>query len=203
MYAWHINSGVVLCLRMNEIVAEQTVNVDRKWLVRFFSLAMMATLLIVAMTSSSQAANAQLSASQRQALNSLIKTGYTNSYPINPPRTWCTDCPNISIPYSINLGQLLAMVPDQPRISLDILLAPTKDQTSYGSFTVQIPRWALDSKDPSGADKPFRVTMDGHDLYWTELQATKDYRVLGLLFNGQDALLQIYGTQGNVTKAKP
>ena len=159
--------------------------------------------LIIAMTPLSQAANAQLSPAQQQALNSLIKTGYTNSYPINPPRAWCTDCPNISIRYSINLGQLLAMVPDQPRTSLDILLAPTKYQTSYGLFTVQIPRWALDSKDSSGADMPFRVTMDGHDLYWAELQATKDYRVLGLLFTGQDALLQIYGTQGNVTKAKP
>ena len=36
---------------------------------------------------------------------------------------------------------------------------------------------------------PFKVTMDGHDLYWAELQANKDYRVLGLLFGGQDALL--------------
>jgi hypothetical protein len=72
------------------------------------------------------------------------------------------------------------MVQDQPRTSLDILLAPTKYQSTYGVFTVQIPRWALDSKDPSGADIPFRVTMDGNDLYWAELQAIKDYRVLGL-----------------------
>jgi hypothetical protein len=188
---------------MNETNPEQRVNINKKRLARIVTLAVTLVSLIIVLASSSQAANAQLSATQRQALESLIKTGYTNSYPINPPRTWCTDCPNISIPYSINLGQLLAMVPDQPRTSLDILLAPTKDQTSYGSFTVQIPRWALDSKDPSGADTSFRVTMDGHDLYWTELQATKDYRVLGLLFTGQDALLQIYGTQGAVTKAKP
>jgi hypothetical protein len=69
------------------------------------------------------------------------------------------------------------MVQDQPRTSLEILLAPTKYQST---FTVQIPRWALDSKDPSGADIPFRVTIDGNDLYWAELQAIKDYRVLGL-----------------------
>jgi hypothetical protein len=72
------------------------------------------------------------------------------------------------------------MVQDQPRTSLDILLAPTKYQSTYGVFTVQIPRWALDSKDSSGADIQFRVTMDGYDLYWVELQAIKDYRVLGL-----------------------
>jgi hypothetical protein len=38
----------------------------------------------------------------------------------------------------------------------------------------------LDSKDSSGADIPFRVTMDGNDLYWAELQVINDYRVLGL-----------------------
>jgi hypothetical protein len=181
------------------------VNIDRNRLVRFFSLAMITTLLIVAMTSSSssQPANAQLSPSQERALNSLIKTGFTNSYPINPPRTWCTGCPNISIRYSISLGQLLAMVPDQPRTSLDIILAPTKYQTSYGLFTIQIPRLGLDSKNPTGGDKPFTVTMDGHSLFWKELQSTKDYRMLGLYFSGQDALLQIYGTQGAVTKAFP
>jgi hypothetical protein len=84
------------------------------------------------MTSLSQAANAQLSATQQRALDSLIKTGFTNSYPINPPGTWCTGCPNISIPYSVSLGQLLSMVPDQPRTSLDIILALTKYQTVYG-----------------------------------------------------------------------
>jgi hypothetical protein len=56
---------------------------------------------------------------------------------------------------------------------------------------------------PSGADTLFRVTMDGHGLDWKEIQTTKDYRALGLLFTGQDALLQIYGTQGAVTKAFP
>jgi hypothetical protein len=190
--------------RMNETNPEQRVNIDRKRVVRFFTLAMTIASLIVAMTSSSsQPVNAQLSPAQERALNSLIKTGFTNSYPINPPRAWCTGCPNVSIPYSINLGQLLAMVPDQPRTSLDILLAPTKYQTSYGLFTIQIPRLGLDSKNPTGGDKPFTVTMDGHSLFWKELQSTKDYRVLGLYFTGHDALLQIYGTQGAVTKAFP
>jgi hypothetical protein len=36
----------------------------------------------------------------------------------------------------INLGQLLAMVPDQPITSLDILLDPIKYQSTYGVFTV-------------------------------------------------------------------
>lgn len=72
------------------------------------------------------------------------------------------------------------MVPVQPRTSLDILLYPTKYQSTYGVFTVQVPGWALNSEDSSGADIPFRVTTDGNDLYWSEHQAIKDYRVLGL-----------------------
>ena len=95
------------------------------------------------------------------------------------------------------------MVPDQPRrTSLDILLDPTKYQSTYGVFTVQTPRWALDSKDSSGADIPFRVTMDGNDLFWSELQVIKDHRVLGL-YLAPRCPAQIYGTQGAVTKAFP
>ena len=189
---------------MNEISSEQGVNIiNRKRMIRLFTLALTLISATVMMTSLSQAANAQLSATQQRALDSLMKTGFTNSYPINPPRTWCTGCPNISIPYSISLGQLLSMVPDQPRTSLDIILAPTKYQIEYGVFTIQIPRWALDSKNPSGADTPFMVTMDRHPLVWKELQATKTYRTLGLFFSGEDAFLQIYGNQGAVTKAFP
>jgi hypothetical protein len=59
----------------------------------------------------------------------------------------------------ISLYHLLAMVPDQPRTNVDMVLAPTEYQSKYGVFTVQIPQ-ALDSKDSSGTDIPFRVTMD-------------------------------------------
>ena len=188
---------------MNETSYEQGINIiNRKRMIRFFTLALTLISATVMVTSISQAANAQLSATQQRALDNLMKTGFTNSYPINPPRTWCTGCPNISIPYSISLGQLLS-IPDQPRTSLDIILAPTKYQTVYGVFTIQIPRWALDSKNPSGADTPFMVTMDRHPLIWKELQATKTYRTLGLFFSGEDAFLQIYGNQGAVTKAFP
>ena len=70
--------------------------------------------------------------------------------------------------YSINLGQFLAIVQDQPRTSLDIILAPTKYHD--GPWILKIHQELI----------PFRVTMDGKDLYWAELQAIKDYRVLGL-----------------------
>ena len=152
---------------------------------------------------SDQAANAQLTTAQQNAAKSLVATGYTNHYPLNPPRSWCTSCPTLTVPYSINLGQLISISPDQPRTSLDIIIAPTQSQSAPGVLTIQIPRSLLDSKNPDGTDKPFRVTLDGHGLSWGQIQSTDTYRVLGLYFTSQNALLQIYGTQGAVTKAFP
>jgi hypothetical protein len=183
---------------------EQINKMEKKALVRFFALAVPLVLAIVVMTLSSQAANAQITPAQQQALKSLVATGYTNSYPINPPRAWCgPGCPNISVKYSINLGQLVAIVPDQPRTSLDVVLAPTQHQTTYGFLTMQIPRWALDSKNPSGTDTPFRVTLDGHGLAWSQIQQDNTHRVLGFYFGADNGFLQIFGNQGAVTKAFP
>jgi hypothetical protein len=177
---------------------------EKKTLVRFFALALPLVSAIVVMTlSSSQAANAQITPAQQEALRSLVSSGYTNSYPLNPPRTWCSGCPHVSVKYSINLGQLIAMVPDQPRTSLDIILAPTQHQSQYGILTIQIPRFLLDSKNPDRTDKSFRVTLDGHGLSWSQIQQTDTYRVLGMYFGQQNGFLQIYGTQGAVTKAFP
>jgi hypothetical protein len=50
---------------------------------------------------------------------------------------------------------------------------------------------------------PFRVTMDGNDLYWAELQAIKDYRVLGLYLAAKMPCCKSMETQGAVTKAFP
>ena len=141
---------------------------------------------------SGHAANAQLTTAQQNAARSLVTTG---------PR--CSSCPNIAIPYSINLGQVITMAPDQPRTSLDIILAPTQHQSRPGILTIQIPRYLLDSKNPSGADTPFRVTLDGHGLSWGQIQSTNTDRVLGLYFTSQNGFLQIFGTQGAVTKAFP
>lgn len=175
----------------------------KKALVRFFALALALISATVVMTLSSQVANAQITPAQQEALKSLVSTGFTNSYPLNPPRSWCSHCPHVSVKYSINLGQLIAMVPDQPRTSLDIILAPTQHQSQYGVITIQIPRFLLDSKNPSGADQPFRVTLDGHGLKWSQIQQDNTNRVIGAYFGAPNAFLQIYGTQGAVTRAFP
>lgn len=163
-------------------------------------LAAIGTTMII---SDQHTANAQLSTAQQNAAKSLVSTGYTNHYPLNPPRVWCSGCANVTVPYSINLGQVITMAPDQPRTSLDIILAPTQGQSAPGLLTIQIPRYLLDSKNPSGADTPFRVMLDGHGLSWGQIQSTDTYRVLGLYFTSQNGLLQIFGTQGAVTKAFP
>jgi hypothetical protein len=188
---------------MIEIDFKQVNKMEKKALVRFFALSLALVSATVVMTLSSQAANAQITPAQQEALKSLVSTGYTNSYPLNPPRSWCSGCPHVSVKYSINLGQLIAMVPDQPRTSLDIIIAPTQHQSAYGVITMQIPRWALDSKNAQGTDQPFRVTLDGHGLSWSQIQQSNTYRVIGAYFGSQNGFLQIYGTQGAVTKAFP
>jgi len=188
---------------MIETDFKQTNKMEKKALVRFFALALALVSATVVMTLPSQAANAQITPAQQQALKSLVTTGFTNSYPINPPRTWCSGCPHISIKYSINLGQLIAMVPDQPRTSLDVIIAPTQHQSQYGILTIQIPRWALDSKNPDGTDKPFRVTLDGHGLAWSQVSQDNTHRVIGAYFGPANGILQIYGTTGKVQEAFP
>ena len=188
---------------MIETDLKQVNKMKKKALVRFFALALALVSATAVMAFSSQAANAQITPAQQQALKSLVETGFTNSYPLNPPRSWCSGCPHVSVKYSINLGQLVAMVPDQPRTSLDIILAPTQHQSQLGIITIQVPRWGLDSKNPDGTDKPFRVTLDGHGLTWSQIQQDNKYRVVGAYFGAQNGFLQIYGTQGAVTRAFP
>ena len=75
-------------------------------------------------------------------------------------------------------------VPAPPTTSLDVILAPTQHAQSTGYFTIQIPRQLLDSKNPDGTDKSFRVTLDGHGLAWKELQNNASNRTLGVYFGG-------------------
>jgi hypothetical protein len=62
-------------LRMNESDSEQGVNIinRKRQLIQFFTLALTLVSSMVLITSLSQAANGQLSASQQQALNSSYK----------------------------------------------------------------------------------------------------------------------------------
>jgi hypothetical protein len=185
----------------NETNFEQRMKIEKKTLVRFFALTLPLVSAIFVTTMPFQAANAQITPAQQQALKSMVSTGYTNHYPLQPPHPYWASTHNVSLSYSINLGQIVTMAPDAPRTSLDVILAPTQHQSAPGVFTLQIPRYLLDSKNPSGADTPFRVTLDGHGLSWQQIQQTNTYRVLGIYFTAANGFLEIFGTQGAVTSA--
>ena len=136
-----------------------------------------------------QVANAQLTGAQQQALQSLATTGFTNQ------QTVTVGGQDFSIPYSIREGQVVAIVPAPPTTSLDVILAPTQYAKTYGVFTIKIPRHLLDSKNPDGTDKAFRVTLDGHGLSWKQLQSSNTDRTIGLYFGASNGFVQIFGTQ--------
>ncbi|HEY6885098.1 MAG TPA: hypothetical protein VI278_13775 [Nitrososphaeraceae archaeon] len=153
------------------------------------ALAIPLVLVIVVGTVPHQVANAQLTPAQQQALQSLSTTGFTNHQPLS------VGAQNFTIPYSIKEGQVIAIVPAPPTTSIDVIIAPTQFAKSTGVFTMQIPRHLLDSKNPDGTDKPFRLTLDGHGLAWKQLSATNTDRTIGIYFGGSNGFLQIYGTQ--------
>jgi hypothetical protein len=72
----------------------------------------------------------------------------------------------VLIPYIIGEGQVVAIVLTPPTTSIDMILAPTLYPKQYGVFTIQIPRDLLDSKNPDGTDRPFRILLNGHGLSW-------------------------------------
>jgi hypothetical protein len=137
-----------------------------------------------------QMANAQLTPSQQTAINSLMTTGFTNQQNVTTPSGQ-----TFTISYSIKEGQVVAIVPAVPTTSLDVIIAPTQYAKTYGVFAIQIPRHLMDSKNPDGTDKAFRVSLDGHGLSWKELTNTNTDRTIGLYFGGSNGFLQIYGTQ--------
>ena len=148
--------------------------------------------LVLAITVSAiplHAANAQLTPAQQQALQSLATTGFTNQQAVT------VGGQDFSIQYSIREGQVVAIVPAPPTTSIDVIIAPTQFAKTYGVFTIKIPRHLLDSKNPDGTDKQFRVALDGHGLSWKQLQSDNTDRTLGLYFGASNGFLQIYGTQ--------
>jgi hypothetical protein len=101
----------------------------------------------------------------------------------------------VLIPYDIGENQVVAIVPAPPTTSIDVLLVPTQYPKQYGVFTIQIPRDLLDSKNPYGTDKPFRIVLDGHGLSWQQIQSTNTDRTLGLCFGTSNGFLEIFGTK--------
>lgn len=176
----------------NRIIINQSkikINQITTRLMLLIALSIPLVLVIIVNTFPHQVANAQITAEQQQALNSLVTTGFTNK------QTVTVGGQNFSIPYSIHQGQVVGIIPSIPTTSIDVIIAPTQHAKTIGIFTIQIPRHLLDSKNPNGTDKPFRVTIDGHGLTWKELKTTNTDRTIGVYFIHSNGFLQIYGTQ--------
>lgn len=79
-----LNTKGTVSLRMinNETNFEQRMKIKKKTLVRFFALTLPLVSAIFVTTLPFQAANAQLTPAQQQALKSLVATGFTNHYPL-------------------------------------------------------------------------------------------------------------------------
>jgi hypothetical protein len=76
------------------------------------------------------------------------------------------------------------MAAEQPKTSLDLIIAPTQHKSVPGILTIQIPRNLLDSNNLDGTKNAFRAMLDGHRVGWQQIQSTNTYRVIGLYFTG-------------------
>ena len=147
-------------------------------------LSFSASFAILIATVPMQAANAQLNPT---TLQNLMKTGYTNQYIVRTQHAG-----DLPVFYSITGGVLVGIVPNPDLKAGDIIINPG---STGGMMTIQIPRFALDAKNPQGQDIPFKVTIDGHGASWKEIQNTNTHRVLAIAFGSNNRLIEITGTQ--------
>jgi hypothetical protein len=86
----------------------------------------------------------------------------------------------------------LGILPNGALKAGDIVINP---EGTGGTLTVQIPRFALDAKNPQGQDISFKVTIDGHGASWKQIQSTNTDRVLAIAFGNNNRFIEITGTQ--------
>jgi hypothetical protein len=165
-------------------------NPNTKRMMIMIGVSLPLILVITLATLPHQMVNAQLTPSQQTAINSLMTTGFTNQVNVTTPGGQ-----TFPVFYSIKEGIVVAIVANVPKTSVDVIIAPTQYANTYGVFTIKIPRDLLDSKNPDGTDKAFRVSLDGHGLSWKEIQNTNTDRTLGLYFGASNGYLEIFGTK--------
>src|SRR5919206_3045390 len=103
---------------------------------------------------------------------------------------------SIPIKYVINTGNLLGVVLDKSRATLNVLLSSTS--ADNGNLTIQIPRDVLDNKKEGNADAPFRVHVDGKDATFKETANTKTTRTLSIQYNKDAKVIDIIGSKSTV-----
>jgi hypothetical protein len=103
---------------------------------------------------------------------------------------------SIPIKYMINTGNVLGVVLDKSRSTLDLILSSTSSDN--GNLTIQIPRDIVDNKKEGNADAPFRVHVDGKDATFKETANDKTTRTLSIQFNKNAKVIDIIGSTSTV-----
>ena len=107
-----------------------------------------------------------------------------------------TNGKSIPIKYMINTGNVLGVVLDKSRSTLDLILSSTSSDN--GNLTIQIPREIVDNKKEGNADAPFRVHVDGKDATFKETANDKTTRTLSIQFSKDAKVIDIIGSTSTV-----
>jgi hypothetical protein len=131
----------------------------------------------------------------------LAKPGYGAKYDVAVKGN------TVPINYNIIGGQLVGILADPPRHSLDVAVNPGPNG---GAIEIQLPRQTIDSKSATNTDAPFRVVMDGMRISgeptgicvgtcpnifnsFKETQNTGTDRVLTIVFGPESRFIEIVG----------
>jgi hypothetical protein len=134
----------------------------------------------------------------------LAKPGYGNKYDVSVKGS------TVPINYNILQGQLVGILADPARHSLDVAVNPGPQG---GALEIELPRHTIDSKSSTGHDMPYVVKMDGQRISgeptgicvgscpniantFKETQNTNTDRVLTILFGPESRFIEITGNTG-------
>jgi hypothetical protein len=144
----------------------------------------------------------------KSVVANLAKPGYGNKYDVSVKGS------TVPINYNILQGQLVGILADPTKHSLDVAVNPGPQG---GALEIELPRHTIDSKDSSGKDMPYVVKMDGQRISgeptgicvgvgqkscpniantFKETQNTNTDRVLTILFGPESRFIEITGNTG-------
>jgi hypothetical protein len=156
-------------------------------------------------TSSSSKDNDTIS---KSVIANLAKPGYGDKYDVSVKGN------TVPINYNLLQGQLVGILGDPARHSLDVAVNPGPQG---GALEIELPRHTIDSKDSAGNDMPYVVKIDGQRISgeptgicvgfgdkscpniantFKETQNTNTDRVLTILFGPESRFIEITGNTG-------
>ena len=111
------------------------------------------------------------------------RTGFTNLYLLTS-----STGKTFPIKYNIKGGKLVGMLEDKDRTTLVLVLNPS---ANGGSFTVELPRYVIDSKGASNADTNYQIKIDGKGVDYKEVANYANSRILSTDFSKDNRFVVI------------